>query len=1203
LPPSPASLFQYGPFFSDGGADHVVVKLGWFYNRPTQIPMAFSSARATSASAPGTVVFVYDPQTQQLMVSSRDSDNADEVSGHEQLLTGTFLGSPYEQAFLFYIEADNQGSYYMTAQVVAPRDVNNPDIGYPAANLQFGDSLVIDADQSPEDLAIAVGNFRGTGQKDIAVLLPKGKVNFYAVDPATLNLSLVTTATLSAPLTGVTAMAAGRYRTPAHDDLVVLGTTGSTQLNLEAIAIEPAGGSFTAQAVRGLQPIASRTTAPPTKLLAQAGPLQDYTTAIDQLLIAESTDSGNAVSIYSFDQNLTTLPPSTTGSVGGGKDCIYDMVIGNFDHQNPDNSRNLAPSVAFYVAASSSCAASSNATSQVQIWPVDPQQQKNWLSQGPTSSVTIPGQSGLSGTAMVTGDLQGRSVRLGEPEKVTITGQLQPDLVLGLPPMHADWIDAQGFFQDRGCVRGKQCLVNLTVLPTVPAGKGFSTAFSFSSTTSQSASRKTTTSWSVGVKSSIEDKISFGIPDLADFSTDMKLSFDYTHQHSVEKNYNTYNSEKVDVSVTTGFHDFLLYSEHRQNFYYYPVVGHFSCPAENPQCPNDQKLPLYVVFSVPDQVIHSASDASQSEWYQPVHEPGNVFSYPWKSDQLANDFHANPLTQVPAPVQQIGTFSQSYSTTWSQKSGQSSTTGSTNSFSEGLGLSFAAEGETNNFTASVDVNSSQSFGSLNVSTQELDASEGVAVNNPGFGSDVGQCCFYAFSSYVLGSKPFAEPFQDLTQNVDINTTGPLYVAFNADSTGGNNPWWAQVYNLPDIGLNHPFRWKWSNNTLSFNLRNANIAPEDDPFYQMKGFFITPSGAGAVGPNITEAIAGDKVLLTARVYNFSLVDTLPGATIFVSFFGQEFDGTGLVGDSFFIGDTTTDQIPGYQNTSDIPNWILASVPFDTTNYAGKKLVFWVLVFMTGPDGNLAAEMPGHGLTSSPAGVYYTRITDVPTEDYSNNVGLYGTYSPFFVAPPPLPGAVPGPTNGIATVSQVAVPGKRLLLDQRVKVTTTLNTSQVPASPVSLIYYDGNPAKGGQSFAEQTIPYIGSDATYSARVFYQPNSCGLHPLFVVSRTPGASSEGMGRTLADVVIDPVQAVEGISNYIASAGLPRSTSRPLRAVLDDARKFFAKGDNRQGIHHLHVFDRIVRSQEQQQLLTSDQAQNLIGQAKQIIGCVEGQS
>jgi hypothetical protein len=111
-----------------------------------------------------------------------------------------------------------------------------------------------------------------------------------------------------------------------------------------------------------------------------------------------------------------------------------------------------------------------------------------------------------------------------------------------------------------------------------------------------------------------------------------------------------------------------------------------------------------------------------------------------------------------------------------------------------------------------------------------------------------------------------------------------------------------------VGLNHPSRWDWSKSppAATFNCADGTnslsctTATSDDPilvdFYRMKGFFITPANANRLGPNRTTATAGDALTLTARVYNFSLVDTndpslaVPAAAIRVGFYGQRYDNT-------------------------------------------------------------------------------------------------------------------------------------------------------------------------------------------------------------------------------------------------------------------------------------------------------------------------
>src|SRR5262249_54233519 len=83
------------------------------------------------------------------------------------------------------------------------------------------------------------------------------------------------------------------------------------------------------------------------------------------------------------------------------------------------------------------------------------------------------------------------------------------------------------------------------------------------------------------------------------------------------------------------------------NFYSYPVLGQCTdSPGAQPQngCPAD-KTPVLVQFGGPDNVYYvDLANGRALEWYQPVHEPGNIFSYPGSLTQLQED---QPQQQTP----------------------------------------------------------------------------------------------------------------------------------------------------------------------------------------------------------------------------------------------------------------------------------------------------------------------------------------------------------------------------------------------------------------------------------------------------------------------------------------------------------------------------------------------------------------------------
>jgi hypothetical protein len=590
------------------------------------------------------------------------------------------------------------------------------------------------------------------------------------------------------------------------------------------------------------------------------------------------------------------------------------------------------------------------------------------------------------------GDLQGRSLLLGAPQKVTITGYHQPDIVLGIPPMHVDYIQAVD--QSSGALDPSPSVLNLTVDPT-----GFNTQYTFSSTTKTNATRVNTTSYAFSTQESAGAKISYGVPDVAGVSADLKVAAKQTHDANVSNNYSYGTGTSDSVSATTGFADHVYFTSTTQNIYYYPVIGQTVCPAANPSCSDSEKLPLHVQFSGPDTINISDTDATTQEWYQPPWEPGNVFSYSWNLSLLQQAFpNFTPLTTDPAPERATDTSSTAYTTEWADSQGASKSSGSVNSQSQDLSLSVDANASLEGFgvdvSAGFDVNASQSVSTLNTSKQTLDASTGITINKPGFGSTVANNYQYYFGGYVFGQKTPTGSAQTISLGTDIQTSGPLTVGFVADpedESGRQEPWWAQVYQLPDVGLSHPERWNWSASTQSVKFYTAGTntsTPQDEPFYRIKGLFITPStqlSDGKVtcplptptstptGPQLTTAPAGEKLCLYARVFNYSLADMPTGSHVHVRFYGQAYESSSLVGNSFQIGDDVMiDPIRGFNSaaTPQPPNWALAKQLFDTADYGDTNLIFWVLVWMTDSTGSLGSELNGHGLREDPSSLTFT-----------------------------------------------------------------------------------------------------------------------------------------------------------------------------------------------------------------------------------------
>ena len=914
------------------------------------------------------------------------------------------------------------------------------------------------------------------------------------------------------------------------------------------------------------------------------------------------------------------------------------MRVGNFDHQNPDGSHNIGWQIVTYEFVGQDNSYSPHIlifnVNVPSPFPSNPPKTTDWLSQQSDNTSGVPSTNPDTPSLgfLAPGDMQGRSLRLGTPTIVRIPSQTQPNLVLAIPPMHIDYIApndstlAANNKDTGGCNPnhpGNPCVVNLSVIPSEPPsqGQGFASSFNFTSSANQSSKRSLATSWGVSIQASVGQSVSF-TDGLDKTKGSIKNTTKVGHDGTVKNTYGTYAGTTQSLSATTGLSDYLYFTQKAMNVYYYPVLGCDAAGAS--ECWVDgQKVPMYVQFSVPDQVRYSDIDGLKQDWYQPVHEPANLFSYPWSLAQLQARYteQLNPLTGN-ATCMATGSSNSSYSTQWSSGHNHDSSVGTNSSFSNELSMSFSSSssvfGFGGKFSASLDLAASTSVNTLNESSTSMSTSKAISVNIPQFGY-AAKCCDYAFGGYVFGLKNTVNPASenacsqgqtpekdgctvvnnpDSGKPIDIAGTGPLFAGFLADpvssvntpntdlNCSGSDIWWQNAYTRPDVGLNHPGRWNWnrSQRLASFVKPNSTPIVEDNYFYLMKGFFISKKGE-TTGPNLVEASPSDSLTLTARVYNFSLKSTDdptlpdPAKDIRIRFYGQLYctsssaaeagcksggttcNNPGLCGNSFQIGsDQIIPSIAGFKARGTQPNWTTANVDFlpasfDATKSGNAYMVFWVVVWMEDASGNLAAEMPGHGLTKPPA-AHLTQITQVPFEPYSNNVGMYGVHQRFYICP--TSGCLPAnaaldsaqTAGSLKSISLTADP--QLSLEQRARLGATLQAAGGPVGPVNIAYYDGNPAQGGTLLDVQKIQHMDADATYAHRTFFTPETCGTHTLYA-SAWLANSPEVQSSAATSVTMDSAAFVQALINSTEAAGITDSQlSSALLDLLNTALRDF---------------------------------------------------
>jgi hypothetical protein len=845
--------------------------------------------------------------------------------------------------------------------------------------------------------------------------------------------------------------------------------------------------------------------------------------------------------------------------------CALPIEVGNFDNRQADPSNpsqtqpNLNSQIAFLY-----CTGSPRPDNPswdgyngftMNIYSVDPKTldiagngsqldlgQYFWIS--PDANTTA--------VAFVATDIQGRSVTLGEPTKVSINNTIQPSAVVGVPPMHVDFIDP-------GDGKGPK-VFNVSVVPD-----GFKTTYTQENSTGYASSITNTTSWSFGAKETASAGVTIGDPDLDGIKATDTFTAAQNLNGSHQNDRSSYKGTNYNLSTTTGFGDEVSYTDSQFNIWVYPVIGQTVCPAAKKSCQPGEKVPLTIQYSAPagDSQQPEAVQGQALQWYQPPWEPGNVFSYPANLDQLKAHYpDVQQLTNNTTGFLTDGsTLTQT--ATWSGQGEVSNTTGLKQNYS--FENDFSVNGSIGvgdigsvQLGAGLDVSGSVGFNSLVKGTTTLSNSTGLQISKPGT-FPAFQNFGYSVKPYIMGTMQPGGVVDNQPVSGNIQTAGVLRAVFTADPLSTDPPaggWWPLAYfQAPDVALNHPSRWTYSATSqpssgdppanclltgdgksmdcAELSQRSPNV-PWLDIFHFMRGFFISSGVSPGQGPQLEQAKAGDVLTLQTRVYNYSLADMPAGTEVHVRFYFMPMNAKFPVpaepnGNSYLISEEKVGSIPAFNESSGPnaqPNWTLVSTTFDTSKFQETKdgnahLVFWVVVWMQDGNGKIIGEMPGHGLTAiPPAGTVNSNgettiqffgvqnqsqgATDFEEcqpdgNCYGNNLGLYKQI--FYIAPNSL-GAEPPSTNASLDIGKVDVSAKQVTPRDTVVLSATLSANGGAASGVSVNFYDGDPANGGRLFAVERIPHIAADAQRLAQTTYQAKSCGVHQLFAVVNRGRAS-----------------------------------------------------------------------------------------------------
>lgn len=1185
--------------------------IGRMFNLPYDVVATIDTGQVTLATYGN-----YDFQTYTF------PSNASATPNLNQFPAADFTGDGYTD--FAYIQ---QGSIY----ILTAADVNDITKG-----VFISDAGIPPFDVSNTWAVLAAGDFDGNGVADVALAAEQNGnsivVVVFTVQTTTDNgkvtdiaLTNAGSGTLDIPSSIINmAMTAGVFSGTANpntgiaqDELAILYQylTDAHHVELQSVQITPQStdpSQFDVAFVDSTELIDSGV--PLSYIDVESDYLNFYSQTEQIVTMIQEQDYNAYMGVYTVDSGLNLNQAYYWKDED--RTHIHTMLaLGNFD-QMPDASGPVNLQIASLnldVALEQDNCGFLSVTAIVHLYQVDPSNNfyfSEFDSTAISACYVLDGNQPIPVMAFAAGDTLGRSLFLGPPTKV-VAQHIQPEIVLGMPPMHVDWATpANG--------NGKPTLLNVSAVPD-----GFYSSYQTAVTNQAQSSRQSTTSFSTSLTEKISQNLTLGVPLLASVSVDTTTSASQMWQNSTTNIQKQYSSKSFNASTNTGFDDQLWYVNERHNIYIYPVIGQVGCPVDNPNCNASEKIPLNVMFSGPDQISPTSITGSLVEWYQPVREPGNVFSYPWNLSQLQALEPNLDLLTSPNPTQFYTDGSvRVEQVSWANQSSQAVTTGSVKNYSwdksVSISMNVGIEDVVNiggGGSYSFDYNGSKSFSTLNSSTTTLGQSTGVGVNKPGTFANPGEYA-YAILPFIYGTNPTMGTIQSFSLGTDIQTNGILRSEFAADPTDPNaGPWWLATYTQPDVALNHPSRWFVQSVTSSSPGPNCLRAkpgetavdcaifnkPQSDlwlsEFYWMKGLYITPASANGDGPQINEAMAGDDVLLQARVYNYSLADMSPNTGVTVQFYGQPWDPSTLqpAGEAFLIDQVGLEAIPGFNSNSTggtEPNWRIAqTTKLNTAQHSDQHLAFWVLVWIT-KNGKLQAEMPGHGLTTLPGTLNSLASVASLLQPYSNNVGLYKSL--FYIAPESGLGQQAS-GEGSLSISNLRVSKKPALLNQKIEVSALLHASGDHLDGLTARFFDR--ARGErQAFEAEQVSRVRAEDVHQLRVPYRPTTCGEHTISLEVEPTGATA----RTNFQVTVNAGKAVKKMEREAKKLELRGRTEGGLLKLIKDTREAFAKKYTAKGLDLLkQVRQRVeqLRGQDVPQL----PVKVLLAQIGQVFDCVKG--
>ena len=510
-----------------------------------------------------------------------------------------------------------------------------------------------------------------------------------------------------------------------------------------------------------------------------------------------------------------------------------------------------------------------------------------------------PGQTGTSdqefmSVPIVAADRDGKGYYLGAPIHLKVPKFIRANYVIQEPPKHLDYLPDDN---------------DIWKVVRVSRNRNFYASFTDVEETTFKTTHEDKTNFDIGgsekvsAKETVGDDVGIANADVT-LKQSEQLAYDYD---SVTKSLNGNYQKVIGSAQYNSDRDDYIQTQYKvMDIWRYPIYGLKT---------KDKKNGFYeVVMPGPTTELLDAWGFDLSDYYQPIHENGNILSYPQISDEtfpsdLGNfkvdgkvqlNKKGKPLSLSKQTVETWGSGSGTRAIEWGEDSWSTSTKSHTHklNFNADFQVGFHAEAsevaEKQKWYAFVDLSFhvGKSWSTTDFSENTMSSSKGITLVFPASGN----------SDQAYTFKPVVYSTKDGTLKL-AHATEPL------GSTQGI--WWQRHYHgQPDLALNLPKKFHWvKSGTNTPYPGDWYVANDRQSRSRMRRLFLLHNEPKTKDTDklfvATSPTAGDIVYVLTTVYNYSL-DT-PAGGFHVQFNYAEYNPDLKDGDPGFDADPSTNLI--------------------------------------------------------------------------------------------------------------------------------------------------------------------------------------------------------------------------------------------------------------------------------------------------------